>query len=234
MTVAIASPTPLDRTRPVLRIRPAPALEPPYDDERPPEAWPACRGQLEMVRPPTRPELRRQTAIAEPSPAGKPGAAGGAGTGAGHAVDARAGVTAARLPPAPGNPSGREPHSAALRPTNETSIAAHRFVGACLEVLNGFRPPVHLRRLCSPGVYPDVIDQLTRRAVRIRITPPRPTLPGRPSTVGVLKRRLRVCEPRAGVAEAAAVLTNGEATWAMAVRLERYRDGWLCTLMQVI
>ena len=45
---------------------------------------------------------------------------------------------------------------------------------------------------------------------------------------------LRVCEPRPGVAEAAAVLGDGGRSWALMLRLERRPAGWQCTLAHVI
>ncbi|SCF35299.1 hypothetical protein GA0074695_5958 [Micromonospora viridifaciens] len=48
-------------------------------------------------------------------------------------------------------------------------------------------------------------------------------------------RRLRVCEPRAGAVEAAAVLAgSGGASWAVALRLEHRRGTWLCTVLDVL
>ncbi|MET8837735.1 Rv3235 family protein, partial [Micromonospora sp. NPDC004540] len=48
-------------------------------------------------------------------------------------------------------------------------------------------------------------------------------------------RRLRVCEPRAGAVEAAAVLAGaGGASWAIALRLEHRRGTWLCTVLDVL
>jgi hypothetical protein len=108
-------------------------------------------------------------------------------------------------------------------------VAASRFVAACVEVLNGFRPIGHLRALTTPFEFTGVTAQLTRRTVRVR-------MPGRDrsSQERVRVRRLRVFEQRTGVAEAVAVLRHGETSWAMALRFEHRRGSWLCTLLEVI
>jgi Family of unknown function (DUF6459) len=46
--------------------------------------------------------------------------------------------------------------------------------------------------------------------------------------------RLRVSEPLDGIAEVVAVLSQGGASLAMAMRLERQADAWTCVLVQVI
>ena len=121
----------------------------------------------------------------------------------------------------------------------------------CIEVLNGFRPIGHLRPLATALDYAKITNQLTRRAVRTRMSREGSTGPGRSPSAGrggpghspgarpasaaaVALQRMRVCEPRSGVAEAAAVLAHGDASFAMAVRLEHRRGQWYCALLQVI
>jgi hypothetical protein len=197
--------------RPVVRLRPAPPVEPPYDDERAPEGRAVCAGQLEL-RPPGRPS--RPAATRPPTPVALPNQV------------------------ALANPA---PPAAAVRAVgavpSEAGIATLRFVKACVEVLNGFRPVTHLRAHTTPPDYVRVADQLTRRAVRLHMVPSRGHRPGVPARAPepVVIQRLHVCEPRAGAVEAAVVLAHAGATWAMAVRLERrHRQQWHCTLMQVI
>src|SRR6266511_975717 len=115
--------------------------------------------------------------------------------------------------------------------SDDAQVAAHRFVDACAEVLNGYRPIAHLRPHTSPVDFAGVVDHLTRRAVRVRKAPGGSGHAGR---ARVAVRRVRVCEPRAGVAEVAAVLDHRDGSWAMAVRLERRRERWTCTSLQVI
>ncbi|HZN71699.1 MAG TPA: Rv3235 family protein [Micromonosporaceae bacterium] len=107
-------------------------------------------------------------------------------------------------------------------PTSEARRAAHRFLAISLEVLDGYRPPGHLRPLTSPLEFTRVADEIAR-AARRGSPPPRVRL-----------RELRVCEPRPGIAEIAAVVGRGSRRWAMAVRLERRQSRWLCTTAVVI
>jgi hypothetical protein len=50
----------------------------------------------------------------------------------------------------------------------------------------------------------------------------------------VLLRHVLVGEPREGVAEVAAVLGRGGQVWAMALRLERHHGVWLCQHLEVL
>lgn len=176
-----------------IRIRPAPAIDPAFDDEVSEPALASCPGQLAMP-----PEIWSPAAPAEASQRAQP-------------------------PP----PTRRAQPAAA----GEAQVAAHRFVEACAEVLNGYRPIAHLRPHTSPVDFAAVVDHLTRRAVRVRMAPGGESRAGR---VRVAVRRVRICEPRAGVAEVAAVLDQRDGSWAMAVRLERRRERWTCTSLQVI
>ena len=128
-----------------------------------------------------------------------------------------------RPAPAPGKRSSAYP-------------AAQKFVSLCVEILNGYRPPNQLRPMVHPKTFGEVSDQILRRTVRIRMTP------GEAARQGLLvrARRLLVSEPLEGVAEGVAVLEHGEATWAMAIRMERtgHRGagvvGWICTVVVVL
>ncbi|HEU4425851.1 MAG TPA: Rv3235 family protein [Pilimelia sp.] len=46
--------------------------------------------------------------------------------------------------------------------------------------------------------------------------------------------QLRVCEPRGGAAEVAAVLRTTGRAWALAFRLERRQGAWLCTTARLL
>jgi hypothetical protein len=117
-------------------------------------------------------------------------------------------------------------------------LAAHCFVAACVEVINGFRPASHLRALFAPAAFNDVVDQLARRAPRLRgqavevavgrwTARPKPPPPTR-------LRHLRVGAPRPGVVECAAVLGCDQRVWAMAIRLEHHCGRWACTDIRVM
>ncbi|MFY1700567.1 Rv3235 family protein [Micromonospora sp. WMMA1923] len=135
--------------------------------------------------------------------------------------------------PTPTRPEQRPPTTGPRLPGGGTSPeagrAAHRFVTTCLEILNGYRPPGQIRPLAAPDAVAEVTEQLARGAARsgpVRRRSTRPT---------VRLRRLRVCEPRAGAVEVAAVLgTPTGRSWAMALRLEHRRGSWLCTTIQVL
>ncbi|TDB73736.1 Rv3235 family protein [Micromonospora sp. KC721] len=133
-----------------------------------------------------------------------------------------------RHDPRPPSHPGRPPLAALVTATPEATRAAHRFVGTCLEILNGYRPPGQLRALVAPGRVIEVTEQLAQVASRtgpVRRRATRPTLH---------LRRLRVCEPRPAAVEVAAVLASPGRSWAMAVRLEHRAGTWLCTVLQVL
>ncbi|MDG4833074.1 Rv3235 family protein [Solwaraspora sp. WMMD1047] len=245
--------------RPRVLLRAVPALDPPYEDETDPVRWSfgpdGARfdpGQLALqlsvasdatgiaMPGPPPPDGRRDTVAAPttstplaalatatapaPSGAATPGAAAG---------------TAAPGVATPGAASGTvTPVAALATATPEAERAARRFLGCCLEVLNGYRPAAQLRPLLAPAGAATMIEHLV---LATGLVPARPR--GRPGTPPgarpagsadpVRLRRFRVCEPAAGVAETAAALGVAGRTWAMAFRLERRRGSWLGTTAQV-
>jgi hypothetical protein len=116
--------------------------------------------------------------------------------------------------------------------------AVRRFVRLCLEILNGYRPTGHVRTLTSPTHATVVIEQLGRARDRVTgrgsrtAARRRAGAPGAAPPVGV--RRLWLCEPCGGVAEASVVLSADGRVWALALRLERSRDRWLCTAAHLV
>ncbi|SBT54788.1 Rv3235 family protein [Micromonospora narathiwatensis] len=142
---------------------------------------------------------------------------------AGRPVDIRP------APTGPGRRTGGSPATALVTATPEATRAAFRFVRTFLEIVNGYRPPGQLRPLCVPDAGTRVATELARAARRVGPVRRRSARP-------VLQlRRLRVCEPRAGAVEAAAVLAGtGGASWAIALRLEHRRAAWLCTTLDVL
>jgi hypothetical protein len=116
-------------------------------------------------------------------------------------------------------------------PYSPAQAAAQRFVGVCVEILNGHRPASHLRAVVASTELHLVADQLVRRTTRVYLGRPGATSP-RPQRVRL--RALHVSEPRDGVAEVVAVLEYGANHWAMSARLERRSDNWLCVLVQVL
>lgn len=220
------------RTRPVVRLRAAPPLDPPYDDELTLVTW--VRGntdQLELDldgdsrRAPTGALTSgsagagsaRATRCQTPEPAGRPGLPN-----RGAAPGSTAETTAAPVGP---------PADAVATATVEAQRAARRFLDTALEMFNGYRPVAHVRALTTPGLAAGLIEQLRTATERL----PRPGRPGRPPTGPRLRRlSLRVCEPRPGVAEAAAAIGDNGRTWALAFRLERQRSRWIAVLVRLI
>ncbi len=105
--------------------------------------------------------------------------------------------------------------------------AALRFLGRCQEILNGYRPASHVRPMSAPMDAQTIVEHVAAVAQRTARVP-RSARPGGPAA-RVARRRVRVCEPRPGAAEAMAVLSQESRTWAVAFRLERRGMAWLCT-----
>jgi uncharacterized protein DUF6459 len=216
-------------TRPAVRIVPAPRMEPPADEEvagwlpSPDEPVPWA---LPLAMAPTLPfELPvagwARTGRAEP---GRP----------------------AQSPERSGRPAAR--------------LVAHRFLCVCLEVLGGFRPVAHLRPFCAAEQFAGIAAHLCTPAssatlwwppvgVRRRTRPSGPPAarsgrPGRVAKPGgeaklgtaaaVTVRRVVTCEPRDGVTEVAAVLSQRDQVWAMAIRLERRGERWQCAYLRML
>jgi hypothetical protein len=133
-------------------------------------------------------------------------------------------------------PSGAVGAGAIAAASPEAKRAAKRFLDMCLEIFNGYRPAGHVRPLAGQLNAELIIEQIVAgldRAERFRRMR-EPVRPNRRPGIFVQLRRLRVCEPRAGVAEAAAALGLADRTWALAFRLERRRGRWLCTAARLI
>ncbi|MEV6690265.1 Rv3235 family protein [Micromonospora sp. NPDC051196] len=194
-------------SRPPVRLRPAPAYEPPFVDEG--SGWPRpSDGQLALDLFAARQWPARSESERPP----------------GQRVAARP------VPVRPGRDPARQlPPGALATATPAATRVAHRFVANCIEVFNGFRPPVQLRRQLDPARHAQLLPELARataRAVPARRRTPRP---------GLRLRRLRVCELHPTAIEAAAVLTGiVDTSWAMALRLEHRRGTWLCTDLRVL
>lgn len=195
------------KVRPAIRLRPAPALDPPFDDEATPlPLWDQLPLQFEGAT-----RHRRHAPIPVP----------------------RVRSGAPPLPDPPGDAT--TPPTALASASEETKRAARRFLDVCLEILNGYRPIAHLRGLAGHNALP-VIEQMTAcldRANDLRRThDPTRALPH--GHRFVILRHLRVCEPRSGVAEGAAALTLFGRTWALAFRLERKRGRWHCAVVRLV
>ncbi|MBV1849468.1 Rv3235 family protein [Catellatospora tritici] len=134
----------------------------------------------------------------------------------------------------PVRPEPREviPPEAIAGASPECHTTALRFLNLCLELFNGFRAPSQLRPLLRVTEANDVLDELSR-AVR-RLAKMRLSRRNATARTPVRRRQLRTCEPRPGVAEVAAVLSDGHSTWSIAYRLERDGTTWRCTALTVL
>ncbi|WP_179855104.1 Rv3235 family protein [Paractinoplanes atraurantiacus] len=226
-----------------MAVRPAPRCEPPFDDEDGTDLWSPAQLTLDLPRPgpaalrgtlPPRPEAP----ASGPAPVPAPDAGVRAARGAGVRDGLAAGVRVAR------DAGVRDGLAAGVRVARDAGPAAcdagpavRRFLHACVEVLNGYRPPAHLRHLARPAEAAEVVSEgalglarlvaLRRAGLRAGRRPSRKPIP-----VAIL--RLHLCEPRPGVVEAAAPLQIGEHTWATALRMELDQQAWAATALRLI
>jgi len=98
---------------------------------------------------------------------------------------------------------------------------ALHFTQAALEVVAGLRPPVQLVRWTSPEVQ----VALRRRHALARRTGARPA--------GGSVRSVHVTQPARGVAEVAAVVTDGVRYRALAFRMEGTTSRWRVTALEL-
>jgi len=211
MTSTALSATPIPAMRPTLR--PAPACEPPYDDE---VAAPST-GAARWAAADAGCAVQGTLALAFVLPNGVP------------AVPvAPVGLRlVAPLPPAErarGAQDALDDVEFGPQPTSRAELPeprgwAARLVQALVEVLAGDRPVGQLVRWTSAAVY-DHVAALTL-----------PAVPGR-TTRGVV-RSVHVSEPVDGVAEVAALVRRGRRTTAVALRLEGLDGRWQCTAVEL-
>jgi hypothetical protein len=252
--------------RPPVRVRRPPQYEPPFDDERP-SGHETSADQLALSWPARSPAPAPVDEFleAEEQLRAHPDelTSNGLGRAARMAVIAARAATAE--PPrraARNEPDQRQPsrHPAAQHPAAQHPAAQHqpdslgsvgalsaegdarlavrRFVTACVEVFNGYRPAAHLRRLSLPAEAARVTAQAMAGAHRVselrRLGPKRqiPRARRRPTPVAVL--RVQLCEPRPGAIEASVVLVTGDRTWALALRMESHEEAWLATALRLV
>jgi hypothetical protein len=152
--------------------------------------------------------------------------------------------------PGPALPSGP---GAALEPelteAVDVRVATRRILGACVEVVGGYRPLAQLRPFCLPERFDAIVNRLLRPADRAL---GRGQAATRSSVVAghglgsrgqagykspadrVNVRRVQICELNVGAAEIAVVMARRDKVWAMAMRLELVRGKWLCCHLEVV
>ncbi len=105
---------------------------------------------------------------------------------------------------------------------SEIRVLAGRFAQAAVEVVAGQRPVLQLLRWTDEHVYAD----LERRASLVR-----QARGGSPRRVHAQVRSVHVCRPHDDSAEVSVHVRHGERSRALAIRLERHRDRWRCTVL---
>ena len=102
---------------------------------------------------------------------------------------------------------------------------AQRFVQAVVETVEGNRSPAQLLRWTSPRVYEQIGRRTRLRARQQKSGAIAPSTRARVVSV-------RVSQPTDGVAEVAARVRHGVRSHALAVRLERREQRWICTALE--
>ena len=108
---------------------------------------------------------------------------------------------------------------------------AARFAQAVVEAVGGQRPASQLVRWTSPEVFRD----LDRRARLVRRAADPSGRPVRSQTRPPIRPQVRsvhVCRPSPDVAEVSVHVRHGHRSRALALRLERSRGRWLCTVLE--
>jgi hypothetical protein len=108
----------------------------------------------------------------------------------------------------------------------DVQVWAARFAQATVEVLGGDRPVFQLLRWTSERVYAD-LDR------RVRILGRTAPAVERRRTIRPQVRSVHVCRPAAGCAEVSVHVRYGHRSRALAARLERHVDRWLCVALQL-
>jgi len=192
------------------RLRPAPHLEPPYDD-----ALPRERARLVLVPDPgVELPLDRELPLEweRPQP----------GSGQWEALSRRRRRNSTS-DGTRGNPSDRQ--SQGLLPDPKAGVRG--FVKLCVEVLEGRRPLRQLRICCTPAGYGRLMAELP---VPMR----RRNSQNAPNTPRIKINTIRTSQPHPRAVEAAVVLEQHGRSWAIALRMEAHDNRWLCTFLQVI
>lgn len=111
---------------------------------------------------------------------------------------------------------------------NQVEAWAARIGQAAVEIVGGDRPVTQLLRWTSAQVYDD-LDRRTTLIAKATATTPgtRRLQPVRPRVFSV-----HSCFLSASVVEASVHLRYGDRSRALALRLERQADRWLCTALE--
>jgi hypothetical protein len=129
-----------------------------------------------------------------------------------------------QLPTGLGCQPGHEPHSPGRDAGSASPSWAALLVQAVVEVIACDRPLTQLIRWTSHGVYTEIAR---RRQYVARHRAVNGVLPARQQVAS-----LRLSEPWPGCAEVTARITFGARSRAVAARLDRRGDRWVCTALE--
>jgi hypothetical protein len=127
----------------------------------------------------------------------------------------------------PDTPEYDESTRSRLEATHEAEVKAWsaRFAQAVVESIGGDRPVSQLLRWTSRTVYQD----LERRVQLVRIA----RTDGRARVVRPQVKSVHVFLPIPGCAEVSVHVRHGQRSRALAARLERRQDRWVCTALEI-
>jgi hypothetical protein len=217
MTVAPSQPT--------LRRLPAPACEPPYDDELPGRSG---AGRWSGPAAEASDAVQGTLALAFVLPSGVPAVpVAPVGLRLVAPLDSRSGAQD-RMDDAEFGP----------QPTDRVDLPeprgwAARLVQAIVEVLAGDRPLGQLVRWTSTEVYDEVSGLTLPGGTGGRGSTGSTAGPGAGRSARAVVRSVHVSEPVDGVAEVAALVRRGARTTAVALRLEGLDGRWQCTALEL-
>ncbi|WP_148570952.1 Rv3235 family protein [Nocardioides caldifontis] len=137
--------------------------------------------------------------------------------------------------PAPAPPETPELRTAGMPRVEQVSDAevrawAARLAQAVVECLAGRRPVSQLVRWTAPAVYRDLERRV--RLVREATGGSSAALRSPADRLRPQVRSVHVCRPSATAAEVSVHVRHGARSRAVALRMERHGDRWLCTVLQ--
>lgn len=107
----------------------------------------------------------------------------------------------------------------------EVKAWAARLAQAAVETIGGHRPVTQLVRWTTPQVYRD-LEQRVRETGRVAAP--------RTHRIRPQVRSLHLCRPTTDAVEVSVHVRHGERSRAVAMRLERNGDRWVCSVLQFV
>jgi len=127
--------------------------------------------------------------------------------------------------PAPVAPELDPSHRSRVAHVDDGEVRAWsaRFAQALVETVGGQRPVSQLVRWTAPAVFRD-LERRTRLVQQAAGTAPRSVRPQ--------VRSVHICRPTPRSAEVSVHVRHGHRSRALALRLERHKERWLCTVVE--